>query len=199
MTHGLDRTYVTAADLPTAEQLFTDLLPKATAVARRYRLDDPEGSAADALTEIVVERRYQDRWNPDGKGSLSSYLYGMMTNRLLDHLRRQTKRHQREALRSFDAAGSNDDRRPDQPSYDDTRFAEADLLASVSALRDMVAEADAGTEAVALVDVFNLMASGVVTDEHWSIRALARHFGVSRDAMKRAHHQLCAALADADG
>lgn len=196
MRAGLDRSYITAADLPSAEQLFVQLLPKATAVARRYRLDDPEAAAADALTEIVVERRYQDRWNPDGKGSLSSYLYGMMSNRLLDNLRRQKKRHDRESLTGFTT--SEDDRRP-EPAYDDTRMADAELLASVGALRDLVAVADTGANAVPLVDLFNIMASGLVTDEPWSIRALAAHFGVSRDIMARTHRQLCAALANADG
>lgn len=199
MRAGLDVAYVTAADLPTAEQLFIELLPTATAIARRYRLDDPEGAATDAVTEIVVERRYQERWNPLGSGTLTSYLYGMMSNRLLDHRRRQTRRAARERL-GIELAPVGDREATDERllAVEDDRYDDVDTLASLDALRDLVAMSTYQGE-VPLLDLFDALVGQALAGERPSMRALGREFSTSRHAVGRAREVIAQALADFDG
>lgn len=77
--------------LPSVEQLYVDLLPRAEMFAYQLHLEDPEGSASGACADVVFVRRYQDRWKP-GTATVQDYLYTMVANRLRDALRSQSRR-----------------------------------------------------------------------------------------------------------
>ena len=176
-------SYATRAQLPTDADLFTRLLPHAENIARRfagkYGLPDPEGAAADAVTKVVVESRYQERWNP-GEASIDSYLYTMVQNRLRDAVRSYKRRQSNEGPLPTDEDGNQ----LDYGSIDD-RFALVETMADVGRLRAMVES---------LPNVSTELFDAITTMPGASNRELAEASGIGAHSVGTRRAALAAAI-----
>lgn len=131
------------SEVPSDEQLYHRMLDVGTWYARKYHLDNPEEEAQDAAIYVVLERRYQDRWKP-GKGSVYSWLYGMVQRRMVDAQRRQARAkrwvEEAELTRPPGAAFASDPRNDtSEPGQLDCRLEELDSLITLEALRQRLA------------------------------------------------------------
>lgn len=185
----------TIAALPTAEQLYAEMLPKVTAKARLMHSADPDGVAADVLSEILWERRYQDRWNPNGKGTLNSYLYGMIVWKLRTHLGRQAKLRSRESLLPPYATADDGQRSAADFDYTEDGFGAVETYDAIVSLRERVA--DEPEYRVGLASLLDDILGRMLDHEPTTNRALADDFDVAHTTLRVYRKELADVLSSA--
>lgn len=168
--------------VPSDADLYAEMLPHANYLARSLYLADPEGAAADALIDVILHRRYQDRWQP-GKARVTVYLYSMVHNRLRDALRSQLRRARWEteavAQGSLDSDTYLGEYEDDgyvaeaELCQDDPHLSEVETLVALEQLRSEVAKDPFFSE---LLDV---VAGRALANESVSNQAVGDALGVS--------------------
>ncbi len=173
-----DAPVVTSHDMGA---LWERMLPHARRIARSMYLRDPEDAAHTAVAQVVVEKRYQERWRP-GTASVDVFLYGMIRNRLRDISRAEQGPTRRAVLVPLvETTGPDGDtwEQDERLATDDPNLATVELAADVAAVRGRLIESDAYD----LLEVFDLLVSGALAVETSSApgsASVARALGISR-------------------
>lgn len=182
---------------------YGEWFPRATKMARNFRLEDPEDAAAAALFSFWNNGNFE-KWDPDGGACMNTWTFRIVQRRLLDYYKTQKRRRAAEYVDAYNALG---DASAGDGEYGFDLAAETDSgdtesidwvelresLRQTSNVLHLTVESESNCHPA---DLFDAVAGAALAGEKAPVKELAARFGVNSSTLGHQRRSLASFCED---